>query len=303
MPPLNRPVDKDVFPLPVTFERVAEPRPVRGGRAAWVVRTLLLLAAMGLIASLVLQGIGPESIAMWYQKRAEERYRRDDISGAIADLNQAIAWLPDHAEFYFGRARLREEADDLAGSLEDYNRLIELKPNFYRAYAGRSTVYQRLKRHREAIDDVTRAMQLRPQNDHMLLNHRAYTRAVAHLELEEALEDIQQAIELIDYEEPAYLDTRGYIYYLLERHEDALVDLDRAVELTSLQRKRMLQSGAAQRWSKRERARQERALNEHEAVMVYHRGLAHEKLGHHQQAHADKQRGVQLGYNPAAGVY
>ena len=306
MPPPNRPVDKDGFPLPVTFDQTAKPRFAKpansAGQAVWVVRGLLVLACLGLLVGTALKGIGPDYIANWYLKRAEDRYLSDDLPGAIADLDRAIGWMPTAPELLEQRAYYRQKANDLSGSLEDYNRLIEMNSADPDAYSGRSTVYQRMERHREAIDDVTRALELRPRSDHKLLNHRAYTRAIAGLELEEALSDIQQAIDQIHYEEAAYLDTRGYIYHLLGRHDEALKDLDRAVQLATLQRKRMLQLAAARRQN-RWRAKLERSFNEIEAVMIYHRGLVHEKLGNSEQAEADQQRGLELGYNPAEGVY
>jgi tetratricopeptide (TPR) repeat protein len=303
MPQPERPVDKYGFPLPLNFEAPPKARPAAAGAAAWIVRGLLVLAGLGLMLGMAFKGIGPAQIAEWYSQRAADRYQSDDLPGALADADRAIGWLPDAPELYQQRALYRQKSHDLAGSLEDYNRLIEINPNSASAYSGRSTVYQRLQRHREAIDDVTRAIQLRPKSDHQLLNHRAYTRAIANMELDEALDDIQRAIDLIQYEEPAYLDTRGYVYYLLDRHEEALADMDRAVQLASLQRKKMLQAAAAQRIGKRRRAWMERSFNENEAVMIYHRGLVHEKLGHTAEAEADLARGRELGYNPAEGVY
>lgn len=303
MPPPNRPVDKDGFPIPVTFSEVTPAKKIRGGRTAWIVRSLLLLAAMGLMVGAAIKAIGPEHIARWYQKRAFDRYDNDDLRGAVADMDRALSWKPEDTEFYYQRALFREKSHDLEGSLDDYNRVIETKPNFAAAYAGRSTVYQRLERHREAIDDVTRAIELSAKTNHNLLNHRAYTRAIANTELDEALVDIQQAIDLIGRDEAAYLDTRGYIYYLLDRQEEALKDMDRAVQLAALHRKQDLQTAAARRNSRGRLARIERMHNESEAVMIYHRGLVHEKLGHTEQADADKGRGLQLGFNPAEGVY
>jgi tetratricopeptide (TPR) repeat protein len=298
----ERPVDKMGFPIPSTFEAPAKARRPNAGAAVWIIRTLLVLIGLGLMVGMAFKGIGPDQIASWYLQRADDCYRRDDVRGALTYLDRAISWTPGEAELYHLRARCRRETHDLAGSLEDYNRLIELSPNRADAFTGRSTVYQRMERHREAIDDATRALELRP-NNHSLLNNRAYVRAIGNLELEEALADIQQAIDQISYEEPAYLDTRGYIYYLLDRQEDALKDLDRAVQLASLHRKRMLQAAGAQRVRSRQRARLERELNEHEAVLVYHRGLVHEKLGNTDQANTDLARGRELGYNPAEGVY
>src|SRR5688572_27053363 len=94
MPPLNRPVDKDGFPIPVTFNEATPVKKPRGGQAAWMVRGLLLLAAMGLMVGAAIKAIGPEHIARWYQKRAFDRYNNDDLPGAIADIDRALAWKP-----------------------------------------------------------------------------------------------------------------------------------------------------------------------------------------------------------------
>lgn len=304
MPPLNRPVDKDGFPIPVTFNEAAPAKKPRGGgQVAWIVRAFLLLAAMCLLVGVAIKAIGPNHIARWYHERAGTRYDNDDLHGAVADMDRALSWKPDDVEFYYDRARYREETNDLEGSLDDYDQVIKMRPNAAAAYSGRSTVYQRLERHREAIDDVTRAIKLSAKTNHTLLNHRAYTRAIANMELDEALADIQQAIDLLGRDEAAYLDTRGYIYYLLDRQEEALKDMDLAVQLAVMDRKQELQTAAARRQNRRFLARRERLHNESEAVMIYHRGLVHEKLGHTQQAEADKARGLQLGFNPAEGVY
>jgi tetratricopeptide (TPR) repeat protein len=303
MPPLNRPVDKDGFPLPVTFDGPTREPKKRGGQAAWLVRALLLVSAMGLIIGAGIKAIGPDHIADFYRQRSADRFDNNDLEGALADIERATAWKPDSINLLYQRAFLREKVHDLDGSLDDYNRILELNSTHVAALASRSSVHQRLERHREAIDDVTRAIQLSHNNNHMLLNHRAYTRAIANLELEEALVDIQQAIDLVGRDEAAYLDTRGYIYYLLDRHDEALKDLDRAVQLAALHRKQELQTAAARRYSRGRVARLEKRHNEHEAVMVYHRGLVHEQLGNTEQAEADKRRGLDLGFNPAEGVY
>ena len=97
-------------------------------------------------------------------------------------------------------------------------------------YVARAVALQRLKRHEDAIRDLSQALLLRRKagsvlSDHRysqpeLLNARAYTRAIAGLELDEALHDINDAIEG-ERENAHFLDTRGYIYYLRGDYDQA----------------------------------------------------------------------------------
>jgi tetratricopeptide (TPR) repeat protein len=65
--------------------------------------------------------------------------------------------------------------------------------------------------------------------DPTVLNQLAYYRALARVELEQALQDINQALES-DENEPALRDTRGWVLYQLGRPEEALKDAQFAVE-------------------------------------------------------------------------
>jgi tetratricopeptide (TPR) repeat protein len=297
-------VDEFGFPLPHTFDddRPA-PRRLRNSRPLGWLRATLVLVGVVLLIGMIFKEPGRKFMAAWYQKQAEQNYRADDLASALDCADMALRWTPNSADLYEQRAHYRQESGDLAGSLEDYNKLLLLDSKRADAYVGRSIVLQRMGAHRRAIDDVTKAISLRSNYDHRLLNQRAYTRAIANLELDEALEDIQQAIRLAGGEMAEYIDTRGYIYYLLDRQEEALADLDRAVALIVERRQYVQEAVAARRGASRRAARWLRLLAEHEAVMTYHRGLVHEKLGNVELAQADKSRGEELGYNPANGVY
>jgi tetratricopeptide (TPR) repeat protein len=305
MDPQSRPVDKDGFPIPVTFEDLSgkEKPPARRERSAKWVRRALVLFGVALLTGVVVKSMGREFIASYYLKRAQRQYMADQMPDAVASLDQAIHWLPDAPELYYQRGLYRQYANDLEGSLADYNKLIQMTPSFARAYVGRSVVYQRSQRHREAIEDLSKAIQLRPRSDHTLLNHRAYTRAIAGIELDEALEDINRALEMAGEEEAAYLDTRGYVYFRLGRYQEALDDLDRAVRLAADYGQQWLETAGRQRLGDLELQWRKRQLRENEAVIVYHRGEVHDKLGNTEQAQADMARGKELGYNPAEGVY
>jgi tetratricopeptide (TPR) repeat protein len=320
MSPPSRPLDKDGFPIPATFddlparqeasrqeptrqEPTRQEAPARRSGPVKFVRWALVLCGVALLTGVVVKSMGRKSIASYYANRAQQQYMADELSEAVASIDQALGWLPDAPELYYQRALYRQQANDLEGSLADYNKLIQMAPSFARAYVGRSVVYQRTNRHREAIEDLSKAIQLRPRNDHALLNHRAYTRAIAGIELDEALEDIKRALEIAGQEDAAYLDTRGYVYFRMGRYDEALADLDRAVRLAAEYAEQMLEAARRERLSALELQWRERQFRENEAVIIYHRGEVHDKLGNVEQAQADLARGKELGYNPAEGVY
>jgi tetratricopeptide (TPR) repeat protein len=207
--------------------------------------------------------------------------------------------------------------------LEDYNRLIELNERYTPAYSGRSVALQRLNRHREAIDDLTRAIELSPDNDPTPRNNRAYARAIAGIELDEGLADVEQALKRVQqdlddlnavpnlpnhfrlrrfqirpqtmpqHEKAMYLDTRGTLYLLKGRYAEALRDLDEAIQLAE----------ESARMTFDPSPRSQRHTAQELSVMYHHRGQIHQMLGHVQEAQADLGKGQELGYDPAHGVY
>jgi tetratricopeptide (TPR) repeat protein len=320
MPP-SPPLDEHGFPIPPTFEGHAparRPGEFLGG--AW--KFLLVLAFVGLLAGLLLKselaGGAKKIIAGQLVSRAEQKHDLGDMPSALADLDRAASWSPDNPKIYQLRAEWKLETNDVAGSLEDYDRLIRLAPRHAPAYMGRSQVYQRLDRHREAIEDLTKAIHLSPSREPTPRNNRAYARALANIELDEALVDVQQALDmveqraadaqrsmesdlsiaLINVHKSAYLDTRGYINFLQEKYELALEDLNQAIELANSSQERMISAMPTSR-----RAAVQTQFNHELAVMYHHRGQVYEKLGRTREAKSDLDHGDDLGYNPAAGVF
>ncbi|HEV3006991.1 MAG TPA: hypothetical protein VGX78_21150 [Pirellulales bacterium] len=321
MNPNSPQLDEHGFPIPPTFSGVADTRGRAGqfGRYAW--RTALVIAFLALLGTAAVRhgfiDRGKEMLAHQLLRRAWKSREQDDLKGALANLDRAIAWAPDEPTAYHLRALCRLETNDVQGSLDDFNRLVALAGRYVPAYTGRSTALQRLGRHREAIDDLTQAIKLSPEHDPTPRNNRAYARAIAGIELNEGLEDVNVALALVQGELNAipaafdnrrtrhyradvnrnkamYLDTRGTVYLLLKEFEKALADLDEAIALVD-DAAREPQFEPSPFW-RRQSAQQM-------AVMYHHRGQIHQMLGHTEQANADLTRGQARGYNPAAGVY
>jgi tetratricopeptide (TPR) repeat protein len=259
--------------------------------------------------------VGREFVSRWFTTRAERKSLAGDLPGALQELSRAIYWNPDDLELRYLRALWRTDMNDLSGSLADWNDLISqykdpehLPPQrnawlFDQAdvYSGRAWVFVRLGRGREAIDDATQAVKLRPTPRYY--NSRAYIRAIAKTELFEGLADVDRAIVEVGQDSREYatfLDTRGYLLHLLDRNDDALKDLNQAIEITDQQKRRLLQQQF--RFDMRRLQYELKQMDGDLAVMYHHRGLVQEKLGNPQDARDDLLRGAQLGYDPAKGV-
>lgn len=323
MPPSAPRLDEHGFPVPATFDNEpARRRPSRTFQIVW--RSALVVAFIAVLLGMLFQSKIADEAKQWLAerlvKRAFEKERLSDPQGALADVNRAASLAPDHPQVLEMRAHLRLALSDVEGSLEDYNELLKLDRRYVPAYLGRSTALQRLNRHQEAIDDLTQAIKLSPSRDAMPRNNRAYARALAGVELHEAQADVQQAIAVVEEnlahesraptrysiviialaknQKAAYLDTRGYIYFLQQRYEEALADLELAIQLTDEFRRFWL--GQVQQ---EHHAFYERQFDHELSVMYHHRGQVYEKLGKSEESRADLDLAAKLGYNPAEGVF
>jgi tetratricopeptide (TPR) repeat protein len=158
----------------------------------------------------------------------------------------------------------------------------------------------RLGRHREAIDDFSLQIKETPPSRADPWNNRAYARALANIDLEEALADVEKALA-IEPDNAAYLDTRGYLHHLLGNNEAALADLDRAVEEIAKERRMRFEAGeqAKQEGVSPELVEQmEREFEQNQSVIYHHRGLVHQALGNAEKAEADNKLAEDLGYDP-----
>ena len=107
-------------------------------------------------------------------------------------LTEAITALPDNTDLLFARVLVSESLNDSTRVEEDLRSIIALDPNDARA-----------------------------------LNHLGYSLADRTDRFNEALSLIERAVA-IDPEDPAIIDSLGWIQYKLGRYEEALANLQRA---------------------------------------------------------------------------
>jgi tetratricopeptide (TPR) repeat protein len=193
----------------------------------------------------------------WFLERIYERGQ------AIEDLNRAIAIDPS-VDFYLWRARLYEAVGDKAKALADVaearkvdpasaaaiNQLATLyaddgkkdqaltlldtrigeggkdKPNFM---AAKAEILGDSGDKDGAIATIDAAIAASPGNP-MLLNARCWVKGTLNVMLDTALKDCTKAIELSDAPQ-SVLDSRAMVYFRMNRYEDALADLNAALDL------------------------------------------------------------------------
>lgn len=313
--------------------RIEVGQPARPLTAQRWFRLAMVLLGLAAIAGVVVYTQGDTFMASWYASRAEAKASQGDYHGAIADVSHAIQQTPDNVLLYMRRGQYRLNADppDLDGAIADFDHVLSVDEGYADGYFSRSMVYQRMalllddeqraaKLHAAAIADLERARKELPENDPRLLNQLAYTRAVAGVDLEQALQEINTVLSGVDAqallasveEEPingadllrareilAYLDTRGYIQHLLGNQEAALKDMDLSIDL-HLATDRAIFNRLP---DENARAAFQREQDKLYAVLLHHRGLVHQALGNEPQAQADLTKAQELGYNPKAGVY
>lgn len=117
---------------------------------------------------------------------------RHELAGAL--LDEALSRYPGNVDLLFARVTLSEQLDDPARARRDLRRILEEQPENVRA-----------------------------------LNHLGYSLTVYTDRYEEALSLIERAIAL-EPDDPAIIDSLGWVQFKLGQLDDALYNLERAYE-------------------------------------------------------------------------
>jgi tetratricopeptide (TPR) repeat protein len=206
---------------------------------------------------------------------------------------------PDNPRLLAQRAWLRlsrgplappPSADDLDAALRDANDALALSPGHVPYLQLRSEVHLQRGEGAQAVADC-QALLERPSRANpleVLLNQLAYTRARAGVDLEQGLQEVEQALSEHDDPQNALqqlrylnaLDTRGYLHYLLGNDVEAMRDLSRAVEQFDevFWRPWDFELEAKRSFDLRQVQRRDAIYRETLAVMLYHRSLVNERL-------------------------
>jgi tetratricopeptide (TPR) repeat protein len=117
--------------------------------------------------------------------------------------------------------------EDMAKPLDAAEKLSETKPDKETVYFMRGAMYERLKKFDASEAEFRKVLELDPDSA-SALNYLGYMLADRNVRLDEAQKMISRALEL-DPDNGAYLDSLGWVYFRLNRLDDAEHALVRAL--------------------------------------------------------------------------
>ncbi len=325
--------DKLGFPIPAEFDppeplrpgqdqidgptRESESPPAAGSgrrsRPGRGKRLFLLAVLVGVVVpAVVVPAVLPavrEVVMEFSLDLAIRREGRGAVSDAIGHVSRAIRWggttlnadPQRKSTLLCWRAMLRIENRDVPGALRDVDLAASIAPTAVEPQRVRALAEVIRGDADAALAAAETVVDLAGRSDPEALNHRAYIRALVGRELDAALDDIQAALEGSGAGSPAFLDTRGFIFHLLGRQQEALDDLNVAIDAAQAERRRlMLLAGHV---SDGALAYRLRGADQGLAVMHHHRALACRALGLEGQATQDFTIAEQKGFDPSRGVF
>ena len=203
-------------------------------------------------------------------RRGEASLSRGDLAGALADIDRACALEPTDAGHFWARARVRFAMDQQDDALPDLDTALRLDPALAEPRLMRARLREHLHQHELALEDLaTLDRTLAPQSDirrgmamfyettnmpgqalaqwnlwmpahkHDIargnaLNSRCWNRVQLNVELDKALEDCDDAVDL-DSKNKSFIDSRAWVYLRMGKLQKALSDFDRALALDPVQ--------------------------------------------------------------------
>ena len=163
-----------------------------------------------------------------YNNRGLARYKKNDITGAIEDFDQALKIRPGLADIYMNRAAALRANGHLQAAMKDLDRAITIKKNFYQAYSNRGSLKLDLEDSAGALIDLNRSIDINNR-----VPESYYQRGYVYLALKDfdrGIADFERAIKLAPEMGWAY-QGRGTALMYKGKMVEAIADFNRAIEL------------------------------------------------------------------------
>lgn len=156
-----------------------------------------------------------------------------DPDAAIEVLEQLAKRFDDLSIVHSTLGDVLRQQDQFDGAVSAYDRALDLTPDgasgaWFLHYA-RAISLERLDEWPRAESDFRRALELNPGQP-QVLNYLGYSMVEKQINLDEALEMIEQAVAARP-DSGFIVDSLGWVLYRLGRYEEAVTHMEKAVEL------------------------------------------------------------------------
>jgi rhomboid protease GluP len=204
-------------------------------KVSWCSRDLVITLTM---ASLTLGALYAEEcifgqdkslqVAVFLRETAD-CLQKNDVKGALANLDSAIALDPENTKALFLRSNFNLTLGRYPQALRDINEVLAIKQDDSMAYNERASTYLAMGRYSDALADAKLAVQHDPHSGPAIDTEAM---ALAYLgQLDQALQAIDRAIEADNGPMGIYLFHRSNIYGALGDSAKASADLAEANKL------------------------------------------------------------------------
>lgn len=170
----------------------------------------------------------PLESAEAYLERAEQRFSRGDLHGAISDSDAALELDEKCLDAYLQRGIARAAHDQVDEAIADFDRALELEPTHVAALLNRALAYYAQQSFMQAIVDLDLAAQTDPDSPEVFTN-RGIVRCVLK-DYSGARADFDRAIELDPTSVVAY-SNRAMVHRARGDLREAILDYQKATEL------------------------------------------------------------------------
>ncbi len=152
-----------------------------------------------------------------------------DAEGAIAHLEDFATKNPSFAvDMVVAKAQLLASLDRYPESMEVYDKAISYRPNDEGVLLNRAELLLRMDRVDDAVDQYRAVVKRWPESA-LALNALGYTLADRTDKYREGEKLIRKALGY-DPENPAIVDSLGWVLYKRGKYDEALVELEKAYE-------------------------------------------------------------------------
>ncbi len=172
---------------------------------------------------------GSNTVSSQRRASALMAYQLDDVDGAFKLLDDFAEASPNHAvDMVTIKAQLLVALERYDEALALYDKAIEYRPDNEGIVLGRCDLLMRVGRLDDAIVEYRKALKRWPDSS-LTMNALGYTLANRTDRFVEAEKLIRKALAL-DPDNPAIIDSFGWVLYKLGQHDEALKQLNLAYQ-------------------------------------------------------------------------
>jgi len=161
-----------------------------------------------------------EGVELLKQEKYEEAFARFSTATELNDI---------YAEAFFGKAEALRHLEDFEAALQSYSHAINLDEHMAAAYNGRGICYKELNDFQGALTDFQKAFEFDRGNPEISAN--LGDMLINHLGISKRALKILVLANRLDPKNAEVLRNLGWARALFNEHDEAIVDLEKSIEL------------------------------------------------------------------------